>query len=294
MHHWWTCCLICLALLGCDRNTSDSGKSGGGGTDGAPKISIVASVQSLADMAQRVAGSWADVTWLVEAGRRPEQVEGDSEARQRAGRAAAVLTAGPWDTWAQTGLSTDARAQHLIEPARMPSARDADPNAYLWLDPAVMRELVEQLRVRLGILDPKRDAALRAGAAAYTAEVDAVDREWAGALAPFKGRKVLLVRSVWGPMLARYGLESVVPVDVPEERLTAADFKERIVPAARAAGVKVIYVDEATPRGVRQQIESRTGLTVLTLDAVGTSATAGRNAWAKVMRYNLEQVRKGF
>jgi hypothetical protein len=27
---------------------------------------------------------------------------------------------------------------------------------------------------------------------------------------------------------------------------------------------------------------------------VGTSATAGRNTWAKVMRYNLEQVRKGF
>lgn len=294
MRHHWTFCLICVALLGCDRNGSDSGKSGGSGGDAAPKITIVASVQCVAEMAQRVAGGWAEVTWLVESGRRPEQVEGDAETRQRAGRAAAVLTAGPWDTWARTSLSMDARAQHLIEPGRMPSGRDADPNAYLWLDPAVMREMVEQLRVRLSILDPKRDAVLRGGAAAYTAEVDAVDGEWASALAPFKGRKVLLVRSVWGPMLARYGLEAVVPVNALEERLTAADFKERIVPAARAAGVKVIYVDEATPRGVRQQIEDRTGLTVLTLDAVGTSAGAGRNTWAKVMRYNLEQVRKGF
>ena len=76
--------------------------------------------------------------------------------------------------------------------------------------------------------------------------------------------------------------------------MTPADFKDRLIPAARAAGVKTIYVDEATPRAVRQQIEQRTGLTVLTLDAVGTSATAGRNTWAKVMRYNLEQIRKGF
>jgi len=175
----------------------------------------------------------------------------------------------------------------------MPSARGADSSAYLWLDPPVMRELVEQLRVHLSILDGKRDAALRGGAAAYTAEVDAVDREWAAAMAPFKGRKVLLARSVWSPMLTRYGLEPVVPVNASEERLTPADFKDRIVPAARAAGVKTIYVDDATPRAVRLQIENRTGLTVLTLDAVGTSASAGRSTWAKVMRYNLEQVRQG-
>jgi ABC-type Zn uptake system ZnuABC Zn-binding protein ZnuA len=78
-----------------------------------------------------------------------------------------------------------------------------------------------------------------------------------------------------------------------EERLTAADFKDRIVPAARAMGAKAIFVDEATPAGVRQQIEDRTGLRVLTLDAVGSSAPEGRSTWARVMRYNLEQIRTG-
>ena len=135
------------------------------------------------------------------------------------------------------------------------------------------------------------DNALPAG---DMSEGDKMAAEWAAALAPFKGRKVLVVRSVWSPMLTRYGLEPVVPVNTSEERLTPADFKDRIIPAARAAGVKTVYVDDATPRGVRQQIENRAGLTVLTLDAVGTSATAGRNTWAKVMRYNLEQIREGF
>ena len=182
MRHVWMGCLICvLLLMGCDRSSSDPSKSGGA-AEGSSKITIVASVQTEADMAQRLAGNWADVSWLVEAGRRPEQAEVDAENRQRAGRAAAVVIAGPWDTWALANLSADARTAHVVEPSRMPSARDADPNAYLWLDPPVMREMVGRLRGRLGVLDPKRDAALSASAAAYVAEVDAVDREFAAAL----------------------------------------------------------------------------------------------------------------
>jgi len=162
MRHVWMGCLICvLLLMGCDRSSSDPSKSGGA-AEGSSKITIVASVQTEADMAQRLAGNWADVSWLVEAGRRPEQAEVDAENRQRAGRAAAVVIAGPWDTWALANLSADARTAHVVEPSRMPSARDADPNAYLWLDPPVMREMAGRLRGRLGVLDPKRDAALSA------------------------------------------------------------------------------------------------------------------------------------
>jgi ABC-type Zn uptake system ZnuABC Zn-binding protein ZnuA len=175
----------------------------------------------------------------------------------------------------------------------MPSAGGADPNAYLWLDPPVVREMVDRLRVRLTVLDARREVELRANATAYVGEVDAVEREFAAALAPFKGRKVLIVRPVWGAMLARYGLEPVAPVSVSEEKLTVADFKDRIVPAAREAKASAIFVDDATPGGVRQQIEDRSGLKVLSLDAVGTSAVDGRNTWARVMRYNLAQVLKG-
>src|SRR4051794_1144748 len=124
-----TLCLIflVLSLAACDRNPPDSSKGNATPTDASAKITIVASVETLAEMAQRLAGDWADVSWLVESGRRPEQVEGDSETRRRAGKAAAVLTAGPWDAWALSGLSADARAEHVIEPGRMPAARDSDP-----------------------------------------------------------------------------------------------------------------------------------------------------------------------
>lgn len=288
---------ITIAVAGCDR---ESPKASGGGAGqartGGPKVLVLASVYPMADMARRVGGDWVEAEWVVDAGRRPEEVaEGEGIARRRADSAVAVITAGPWDrNWALPDLTPEARRERVIDPADMPAAQGADVNGYLWLDAAVVRELVERLRVRLTIYDGKREAELRSGAGEYLSEVDAVDGEMKAGLAGFKGRKVLVVRPVWGAMLARYGLEQVAPVSGGrEERLTAADFRDRIVPAARAMGAKAIFVDEATPAGVRQQIEDRTGLRVVALDAVGSSAAEGRSTWGKVMRYNLGQLRKG-
>jgi ABC-type Zn uptake system ZnuABC Zn-binding protein ZnuA len=54
-----------------------------------------------------------------------------------------------------------------------------------------------------------------------------------------------------------------------------------------------VFVDVSTPVAVRQQIEEKTGLRAVTLDALGTSAADGRNTWAKAMRYNLGQLKRG-
>jgi len=294
---WLIAVAAAVTATGCDRDGANSSTAGAGRAGAAgPKITIVASIYPMAEMAERVGGAaWVRAEWLVDAGRRPEEVEADSSARRRAGNAVAVITAGPWDgAWALPDVTPEARRDRVVDPSQMPAAQGQDADAYLWLDPAVWRQMVERLRTRLSVYDGRHEADVRAGAAAYLAEVDAVDGEMKAGLAEFKGRKVLVVRPVWGAMLARYGLEQVAPVTgVTEERLTAADFKDRIVPAARAAGARAIFVDEATPAGVRQQIEDRTGLRVLTLDAVGSSAAEGRSTWARVMRYDLGQLRKG-
>jgi ABC-type Zn uptake system ZnuABC Zn-binding protein ZnuA len=290
MQRLWLRLLVAMALLtGCDRSPSSPGGAGG-----PPKrrVSVLATTYPLAEIAKRVGGSWADVQWLLEAGRRPEEIETTPEVNQRANKVDLVITGGPWDDWAQQQLSTDARSRHLIEPDRMPSAQDADPKAYLWLNADVIRDVIETLRVRITLIEPRHEVEARANATACATEVETVDREIAAQLAGLKGRKVLVARPVWGAMLARYGLEQVAPVDVSEEKLTPEDFR-RITSAAKAAGAKSIFVDAATPAGVRQQIEDRTGLKVLTLDAVGSSAPEGRNTWPKLMRYNAEQLKAG-
>jgi ABC-type Zn uptake system ZnuABC Zn-binding protein ZnuA len=223
---------------------------------------VLASVYPMAEMAHRIGGEHVDVQWLAEGGLRPEEVTATAaDLKQRANRAEMVITSGPWDDWAVAELSKEAREARLVEPMRMPAGRTADARSYLWLDPVVVRELVEAARTRLSTIDANREAEYRGNARGYQAEVDAVDREFRQGLAGEKGRAVLAVRPVWGAMCARYGLELLAPVlptekrpFVTDEALEQADFK-LLAQTAKAAGISVIFVDVDTPFAVRQQIE---------------------------------------
>jgi zinc/manganese transport system substrate-binding protein len=282
----WISLVIGLTLwAGCDRDAPPARPA-----PAAVKIPVLATIPPLADMVQRIGGDAVQVEWVVDAGQRPEDVEPTAALRQRADRAKLVVTSGPWDRWASASLSDEARAARLVQPERMAAARDAEPQAYLWLDPAVARELAEAVREKLTLLDSTREAQFRAGAAAYVAELDAVAREW-GAKRPAAGQKVLAARPVWGAFCRGHGLVQVAPVAGPEEKLSAGDFKA-LAAAAKEAKVGTVVVDAATQAAVRLRIEERTGLRAVTLDAVGTSAPDGRNTLPRVLRYDLEQVGK--
>jgi ABC-type Zn uptake system ZnuABC Zn-binding protein ZnuA len=284
-----------ISGLGCDSRSGNAPSQAG-----ERKVAVLASVYPMAEMASRIGGAHVDVQWLAEDGQRPEEIADTArDLKQRANRAQVVITCGPWDGWAITELSPEVREARVAEPGRMEAARRADARSYLWLDPAVVRELVDATKSRLTIADSIHDAEYRKGAQEYLDEVHAVDREFRDALVNLKGKSVIAVRPVWGAMCARYGLELRTPVVAEEgqpmmtdERLTTADFRE-IARVAKSIGAGAVFVDVSTPVAVRQQIEEKTGLRAVTLDALGTSAADGRNTWAKAMRYNLGQLKRG-
>jgi zinc transport system substrate-binding protein len=295
MTGWWWCALTVAVLgLGCDSRTNAPSQVAG------RKVTVLASVYPMAEMASRIGGAHVDVQWLAEDGQRPEEIAITArDLKQRANGAQVVITSGPWDGWAMAELSPEVRETRVTEPGRMEAARRADARSYLWLDPAVVREMVDATRSRLTIADAIHEAEYRKGAVGFLDEVNAVDREFSDGLASLKGKSVVAVRPVWGAMCARYGLDFRTPVvakeDQPamtEERLTPENFRE-IARVAKSVGVAAIFVDVSIPVGVRQQIEEKTGLRAVTLDALGTSAADGRNTWAKVMRYNLGQLKRG-
>ena len=292
---WWWVVAIAALGLGCDSRSGSAPAQGTG-----RKVAVLASVYPMAEMVNRIGGDHVDVQWLAEDGQRPEEIAATArDLKQRANRAQVVITSGPWDGWAIAEISPEVRESRVVEPGRMPSARRADARSYLWLDPVIVREMLDATRARMTIADANHDPEYRSGAQKYLDEVNAVDREFRDALANFKGRSLVAVRPVWGAMCARYGLDLKTPVmaeeDQPQmtdERLKPADFKE-LSRVAKSVGAKAILVDVSSPVAVRQQIEEKTGLRAVTLDASGSSAADGRNTWAKVMRYNLEQLKRG-
>jgi ABC-type Zn uptake system ZnuABC Zn-binding protein ZnuA len=146
--------------------------------------------------------------------------------------------------------------------------------------------------MHLTILDPTHEGDFTTNAEAYRAELETVDSELRQGLNAVAARQVLAVRPVWGAMCKHYGLSLLTPVDATEATLKPADFRE-IARVAKEKQIKSIFVDSATSMALRQEIEEKTALKTLELDAMGSSAANGRNTWAKLMRFNLEQLKKG-
>jgi ABC-type Zn uptake system ZnuABC Zn-binding protein ZnuA len=280
--------LVALFLLaGCD-----SGPAGNEKPAPPPKINVLVAVYPMVEMVKRIGGEHVDVQWLAEAGQKPDDIEATPDLRRRTTKASLVVTSGPWDAWAFAELTPDTRLKRNVEPERTAAGRQVDPKSYPWLDPAVMRELVEPVRVHLAILDPPHEAEYTKNAEAYRAEIDSIDREIRQSLNQVPARRVLAVRPVWGAFCKHYGFSLLTPVIGTEGTLSPAEFRE-LAKVAKASEIKTIFVDASTTTAIRQQIEEKTGLKTMELDAMGSSAADGRNTWGKLMRFNAEELKKG-
>ena len=80
-------------------------------------------------------------------------------------------------------------------------------------------------------------------------------------------------------------------MNATEATLSPADFRE-LAKVAKASEIKTVFVDVSTSTAVRQQIEEKTGLKTLELDAMEHAAD-GRNTWGKLMRFDAEELKKG-
>lgn len=255
------------------------------------KIDVLAVAYPMADIVRQIGRDRCEVRWLAEGGRYPEELRMDAPAIQDAHKAQLIVTSGRWDNWAERDLTLEARAAKLVLPQSMDAAQEADPRAYAWLDPRVVGEVIEAVRQRLTVIDPGGDGDFRTAATACREEINRFDREMRSALERHRGRKVLAIEARWGAMMSRYGLVSVTPLAEDRGQLLDEDLR-RIAQVAKEQRFKSIFVDAAMPAAIRQRIADRTGLRIRSLDSLGTSAPAGRSTWLKIMRYNLEELKK--
>ncbi len=93
-------------------------------------------------------------------------------------------------------------------------------------------------------------------------------------------------------MAEHYGVKEIAPVNTEPQNLSD-DQVVTLKKAAKAEGTNVLAIDAALLPGVRRELELRTGMRLMLLDLVGSSAPEGRSTWIKLMRYNLEELERG-
>jgi ABC-type Zn uptake system ZnuABC Zn-binding protein ZnuA len=283
--------LLPLVLPGCDRPGTPTSQE-------SVRRHVLSTVYPLADVVRQVAGKSVEVEWFCEAGQDPRDLKLTDEQVKRARAADLIVNSGFFDPWAGEMMDLRQQALRLIRVDEMPAAidplvQDDDfPRGALWLDPAIVKEVADAVRQRLTILDARRDRELRASCDAFTTEVDALDADLRARLAPLKGRKFLSLRPTWGQFARRYGLGEVAPLNTEPRNLTDEEVRT-LKAAANREHTDLLAIDATLLPGVQRELQLRTGLRLLPLDPLGSSAPDGNSTWIKLMRYNLQQLERG-
>ena len=283
------CIVLACAVLyvsGCDRSSPQAPQE-------PSKLHVIATVYPLADIVRRVAGQTVELEWFCENGQDPRDLKLSEEQKQHARSSDLIVTSGFPDRWAGEMLDSRQQALRLMRPETSPTGRTMpDAHGALWLDPSIAREMADIVRERLTVFNAKQEPELRAAFDAFAREIDALDAEFRTRLAPLKGRKFLSLRPMWAPLAARYGLDEISPIDKEPRNLTVEDVR-KLKDTAREEGIDVLVIDAALLPGVQRELQLRTGLRLLPLDPLGSSAPDGRCTWIRIMRSNLEKLEKG-
>ncbi|MCX7031664.1 MAG: metal ABC transporter substrate-binding protein [Spirochaetes bacterium] len=270
---------VLLALASCSR---------AGAPDGAR---VIAAETFLADIARQVAGDRIAVQALLPPGVDPHAWE--PAPRDAAAVAAARLlivsgagleaflsplldglgAGGPRVVEASAGLTP--RAPRMGEPAADAGQGEIDP--HFWLDPLNVIRYAENIRDALSELDPAGAAAFRANASAYAEKLRELDRWIADEVSriPVERRLLVTNHESLGYFADRYGFRvvgAVVP-SVSTGSTPSAKQLAALVGVVRAAGVKVLFVEDGGDPRLARQLADEAGIRLVT--GLGTHSLTG-------------------
>jgi ABC-type Zn uptake system ZnuABC Zn-binding protein ZnuA len=256
-------------------------------------LRVVATTYAMADIVRVVGGDYVRPEWWVESGQSLAELRENPDRRLQLNSVALVVTRGQVDPWTLAGAGNAYQDRRILRVDVLPAARAHDPSHYIWLDPAVARELADELAARLGALDSLHSEQFRANAANFNREIDRLTKQSSSTImrAGGGGPFVALDRG-FVPLGERFGLEDVRIQRVDLREPTTFNVRQ-LRQAIEDAGGGAVFANTETPPALLRDWESRLGYPVLALESLGSSGQTGRSTYLEILRYNLAQLQKG-
>lgn len=266
------------------------------------KLSVMASTTIIGDVVAQVGGDALDLTVLMTAGQEPHSFE-----------PAPVDVAGieGADVVFVNGFGLEAELLAVMEPLsgrvpvvplsagvtpRQPDGPGSeDPHA--WLDPHNVIIWTENISQMLAALDPANAGQYAANAAAYRAELEALDvyiREQVAQIPP-ESRKLVTNHDALGYFADRYGFEVVGSVFEGASDLAepSAGQMAALVTAIEEQGVGAIFVETTVNPQLAEVVAAESGgeVRVLTLytGSLGEPGS-GAESYIAMLRLNIDTI----
>lgn len=180
-------------------------------------------------------------------------------------------------------------AQSGTGPAARAAAGDdlAGRDPHIWLSPRLAKIQAGTICDTLAALDPERAAVYRQNLAALEAELERLREELAAVLAPLRGQDVFVFHPAFGYFLDEFGLRQV-PVEIEGKEPTARQLVT-LIEQARAAGVRVIFVQPQFARKSAAAVAEAIGGVVVPLDPLARDYVANLRDMAAKVRDGLRR-----
>ena len=307
---------LVLSACGSDTDAPAGTDTGTGAAAAEATLDVAAAFYPLQLAVERVGGDRVAVTSLTTPGAEPHDVE--LTPREVGGLTsadlvvylsgfqpaidAAVETTAPgagFDvaehadlTIAATDDGHDHSGETEEEHAAHTDEQATDP--HFWLDPTRYASVADAIADRLAELDPEGAEDYAANADAFTAELEALDEEFATTLATCTHRDLVTGHAAFGYLADRYDLTQVGIAGLsPDLEPSAAQIRE-LVEHVRESGVTTVYAETLVSPALTETIAREAGAQVAVLDPIEglTDASAGED-YFEIMRANLQTLRQG-
>lgn len=166
---------------------------------------------------------------------------------------------------------------------------DEAEDPHVWLSPMLVRDMLPDMARELGRLMPEQAAEFRANAKAFAAELETLDENLAGRFAdvPRNKRVFLTFHPSWRYFAHNYGLTELA-IEVEGKEPGPQSMKE-IIDAAKAYGIRTIFVEPQFPRAAAEAIAANIGARVVTVDPLAEDLPATYNDLANKLMESFKQ-----
>lgn len=159
-----------------------------------------------------------------------------------------------------------------------------DYDAHIWLSPALVRAITEQLADRLMEWDPERAATVEANRDALLERIDDLDARLDEQLDPVRDQAFIVFHDAYQYFEQHYGLNAAGSISIDPSRSPGArrisELRERVADGDVVCLFTEPQFRPALARTVAEGTDTRLGV----LDPVGADLEAGPEAWFELMQ----------
>ncbi len=265
--------LFCLLGSGCGAKTASS-----------TALSVVATENFIADIAQNVAGNRVTVSALVPSGMDPHDFQpSPKDLAVVASSQMLIVNGAGLEGWLAQGLKNVGGSRIVVtasqglpgrtggyglgSPALTGTATPATTDPHFWMDPVLVKAYVDNIRDGFIRLDPAGRDVYTQNASAYSSQLDALD-QWIRtqvALIPSGQRLMITDHEDLGYFADEYGFQLIgaITPETSSDAEPSASHIADLTTQIRSSGDKAIFLDIGTNTQLADQICLEAGCRVV-------------------------------